>query len=101
MAYSGACGAGCGHRQRGGGRRQLLHFFRIGGRRYAFAGGQHYHRRLVDAGGMTASCMVLADDVRGTKRIRSQSTSVETNVNEAFDAIFCVPSSNKDKLVDL
>ncbi|GAB1411105.1 hypothetical protein MASR1M90_22590 [Desulfovibrionales bacterium] len=58
-------------------------------------------QRLVDAGGMTASCMVLADDVRGTKRIRSQSTSVETNVNEAFDAIFCVPSSNKDKLVDL
>lgn len=58
-------------------------------------------QRIRDAGGMTASCVVLADDLYGTKRIRSQSTSVETNVNEAFDAIFCVPSSNKDKLVDL
>lgn len=58
-------------------------------------------QRIVDAWGMTASCVVLADDVRGTKRMRSQSTSVETNVNEAFDAILCISGANKDKLVDL
>jgi len=58
-------------------------------------------QRFVDAGGNTASCVVLADGVSGTKRIRSQSTSVETNVNEAFDAILCISGADKDKLVDL
>jgi len=57
-------------------------------------------QRFVDAGGNTASCVVLADGVSGTKRIRSQSTSVETNVNEAFDAILCISGADKDKLVD-
>ncbi len=58
-------------------------------------------KRIVDAGGMTASCVVLADDLSGTKRIRSQSTSVETNVNEAFDAVLCISCAKKDELVDL
>jgi erythromycin esterase len=58
-------------------------------------------QRILDAGGMTASCVVLADDVRGAKRIRSQSASVETNVNEAFDAVLCISGAGKDKLVDL
>lgn len=58
-------------------------------------------QRIVNIGGMTTSCLVLADDVKGTKRMRSQSASVETNLSEAFDAIFCIPGANKDKLVDL
>lgn len=58
-------------------------------------------QRIVNFGGMAASCLVLADDVKGTKRMRSQSASVETNVSEAFDAIFCIPGANKDELVGL
>ena len=58
-------------------------------------------QRIVDAGGMAAPFVVLADDVNGTKRMRSQSASVETNVSEAFDAIFCIPVANQDKLVKL
>jgi len=58
-------------------------------------------QRIVDLGGMSTPCVALAGDVNGTKRIRSQSASVETNVSEAFDAIFCVPCAQKDELVDL
>lgn len=58
-------------------------------------------QRIINVGGMTASCLVLANDVKGTKRMRSQSASVEMDVSEAFDAIFCIPDANKDKLVDL
>ena len=56
---------------------------------------------IADISGMAAPYLVLSEDVKGAKRIRSQSASVETNVSEAFDAIFCVPGVNKDKLLNL
>lgn len=58
-------------------------------------------QHIVNAGGVRASCLVLSDDVKGTNRMRTQSASIETDVSEAFDAIFCVPGANQDKLVDL
>lgn len=48
---------------------------------------------FLDAGAVTAPCVLLADEVIGAKRMRSQSASVQTNINEAFDAIVCVPGA--------
>jgi len=58
-------------------------------------------RRIISVAGIKAPCLVFADDMKDANRMRSQSTSIETNVNRAFDAVFCTPSANKDALVDL
>ena len=58
-------------------------------------------QRIIKAGSMQNPCVVLAEDVKGTKLMRSQSASIRTNVDEAFDAIVCVPDANKDRLVTL
>jgi erythromycin esterase len=58
-------------------------------------------QHIMSARGVAGSCLILSDDVKGASRVRSQSSSVETNVSDAFDAIFCVPSANQDKLVKL
>ncbi|MEC5588722.1 erythromycin esterase family protein [Klebsiella pneumoniae] len=58
-------------------------------------------QHIMSARGVAGSCLMLSDDVKGASRVRSQSSSVETNVSDAFDAIFCVPSANQDKLVEL
>lgn len=57
--------------------------------------------RIIGLGGIKTSCMVIADDMKGTNRMRSQSASIRTNVHKAFDAIICTPYANKDTLVDL
>ncbi len=56
---------------------------------------------IIDACGMETSCLALAHEAMEARRMRSQSASVETNVNEAFDAVFCAPSAGKDSLVAL
>jgi erythromycin esterase len=58
-------------------------------------------QRIINAGGKQTSCLALADDVKGARRMRSQSASIEADVSEAFDAILCTPNANKDSLVAL
>jgi erythromycin esterase len=58
-------------------------------------------QRIINNGGMQAPCVILADNMKGARLMRSQSVSIETNVNEAFDAILCTPSANKDSLATL
>ncbi len=56
---------------------------------------------ILDAGCVMDPCVLLADDVRHTQRIRSQSSSIVTSVADAFDALYCIPSVSKDKLVEV
>ncbi|MBF0352283.1 MAG: erythromycin esterase family protein [SAR324 cluster bacterium] len=58
-------------------------------------------QHIISVRGVAGSCLVFSNDLKGASRVRSQSASVETNVSDAFDAIFCVPGANQDKLVDL
>lgn len=58
-------------------------------------------QRIINAGGLKAPCALLANDMKGARRMRSQSASVETNVDEAFDAVLCTPGADKDSLVAL
>jgi erythromycin esterase len=58
-------------------------------------------QHIINAKGMEGSCLALSDNLKGAIRVRSQSASIETNVSDAFDAIFCVPSANQDELVKL
>ena len=52
--------------------------------------------RFIDAGGRETPCAVLAGDLRGARRTRSQGASVETNVDQALDAVVCVPNGSMD-----
>jgi erythromycin esterase len=54
---------------------------------------------IINTCGTDDSCLVLSNGTTEAKRIRSQSASIEANVSEAFDAIGCTPSANKDSLV--
>lgn len=56
---------------------------------------------IIHGAGRQTPYLVLADDMKGTRRMRSQSASVEANVSEAFDAVLCTPNANKDSLVAL
>jgi erythromycin esterase len=54
---------------------------------------------IINICGTEDSCLVLTNATTEAKRMRSQSASIEANVSEAFDAIVCTPSANKDSLV--
>lgn len=54
---------------------------------------------IINTCGIENSCLVLKNDTMIAKRMRSQSASIEANVSEAFDAILCTPTANKDNLV--
>lgn len=44
------------------------------------------------------SCLVLIDGAVQATRIRSQSASVQTDLNKAFDAVVCAPCATQDGL---
>lgn len=54
---------------------------------------------IINTCGTEDSCMVLMNGTKEATRMRSQSASIEANVSEAFDAIVCTTSANKDSLV--
>ena len=54
---------------------------------------------IINTCGTEDSCLILTNGTTEAKRMRSQSASIEANVIEAFDAIVCTPSANRDNLV--